>query len=131
MSAIKRLEKDRSESLAATAMVDDMEMEDGTMPEEAVKQQHSARGAGVGQGNGGHAEEVEEEGYDSESERLFSNHLLHVVSALGGRDVVQDKYIPGDEAIGEKMGLFDESHTKAVFSTIRLYSGLKEIFEDG
>ena len=114
MSAMKRLEKDRSESLAATAMVDDMEMEDGTMPEEAVKQQQSARGgAGVG-----HAEEVEEEGYDSESERLFSNHLLHVVSALGGRDVVQDKYVPGDEAIGEKIWV----HLTNLFShEIRLF----------
>jgi hypothetical protein len=98
----RKVVKDRSESLAATALADDMERQDGTMPEENVAGHDQDSGAVDPGTTRAQVDDDQEDGYDSESERLFSNHLLHVVSALGGRDVVEEKYVPGDEALGKE-----------------------------
>ena len=93
--------KERSESLETTAIQDEMEFDEADFKrkeEELVQSQtQSNKKKGAKKKK---EDRPESDGYDSESERLFSNHLLHIVSALGGRDVVEDKYVPGDEAIG-------------------------------
>jgi hypothetical protein len=93
--------KERSESLETTAILDEMEFDETDFKrkeEELVQSQpQSNKKKGAKKKK---EDRPESEGYDSESERLFSNHLLHIVSALGGRDVLEDKYVPGDEAIG-------------------------------
>ncbi len=103
--------KERSESLETTAIQDEIEFDETDFKrkeEELVQSQHQSNKSNHPNPNPKpkkgakkkKEDRPESEGYDSESERLFSNHLLHIVSALGGRDVVEDKYVPGDEAIG-------------------------------